>query len=88
MKVLVTCLAAFLLSAAAEAQATTNDDDAKAATVAADPGRQTYDPRGDLSGRGGPNAAGTDNTFSATIGSQIFSTIGTPIQPTLPTNQR
>jgi hypothetical protein len=88
MKAIATSALMILFATGASAQATPSTDDAKQAQIAADPGRPRYDDRGGLSGRGGPNATGSDKTYSATIGSQIYSTIGTPIAPQLPSNPR
>jgi hypothetical protein len=76
------------MPSSALAQATPSADDAKAATIEADPGRPVPDARGGLAGRGGADAAGTEKTFAATIGSRIYSTIGTPIGSQLPAQPR
>lgn len=86
MKNIVAVAVILLMPAVAWAQATPSNDDAKAATVQADPGRPIPDPRGSLSGRGGPDAAGTEKTYSQTIGSRIYSEIGTPMGSQLPSN--
>ena len=82
-------MAALTLAGAAETAGVTQppqpdraDDaaaEAKATTSPPDEGRYVYDPGGGLSSRAGGSAIATQKTFSATIGGQIYSTIGTPI---------
>lgn len=81
---ILAALPVFWAGAACAQRATPDTDDAKKATVEADPGRPIPDDRGGLSGRGGGNPAGTQKTYSSTIGSMIYSQIGTPIGSSLP----
>ena len=87
MRLALTCMALLSLATMAGAQ-TPSTDAAATATMTADPGRPRPDGRGGLSGRGGPITPSTQATYSATIGSRIYSSIESPIRSQLPSDPR
>lgn len=59
---------------------------ASATAARQDPGRDAQADRGGLSGRGGANPIGSGKTYSATIGSQIYSPMDRTIGSHLPSS--
>lgn len=84
---IMTALAMLLICGAARAQSAMEPRPSASATAAKqDPGRDAQADRGGLSGRGGANPINAGKTYSATIGSQIYSPMNRTIGSQLPSS--
>lgn len=79
--------ALLLMGGAARAQSAMEPQPSASATAAKqDPGRDAQVDRGGLSGRGGANPINSGKTYSATIGSEIYSPMNRTIGSQLPSS--